>query len=263
MKKVYTKKQEEIYQLFLKYKKRRNMEYIKRLGISSKDLEPDYNKKLAIIVPYRDNPEQNRKKQLEIFTTHVNKMFEGKNWSLYVIEQSDDGKKFNKGALLNIGITMALKDGCKLLATNDVDLLPQSDLVPFYFLYSIYHPIHLGHVWQDKYKYREFVGGIILLSDFCAKKINGFPNNFWGWGGEDDALYDRILANNFQIYEPLDGKIVELKHIHTYTIKKYVNNNKKENLLKDLLYWKENGLFNVKFEIKNKQNNIYTVIIKK
>lgn len=27
--------------------------------------------------------------------------------------------------------------------------------------------------------------------DFEA--INGFPNTFWGWGGEDDEMYSRIV----------------------------------------------------------------------
>lgn len=254
-------KQEDINILFMKYKKKRGGEYMKRLGISEKDLEPDYSKKLAIIVPYRDNPEQDRKKQLEKFIEHVNKVFKGKNWQLYVIEQTDDGRKFNRGALLNIGMELAIKDGCKLLATHDVDLLPQSDLVPFYYLYSKYHPVHLGHVWQDKYKYWEFIGGILLMSDFAAVKLNGYPNNFWGWGGEDDALYDRILAHRIQIYEPLNGSVEELKHIATSEIKKYVNHNKKQNLLKDLLYWKENGLNNVKYTIKNKAGEKYNVQI--
>ena len=257
------KNSQVINELFSKYKKKRRSEYMKRLGISEKDLQPDYTKKLAIIVPYRDNPEQDRKSQLDKFTKHVNKVFSGKNWKLYVIEQSDDGRKFNKGVLVNIGMELALKDGCNLLVVNDVDLLPQTDLVPFYFLYSRYHPVHLGHVWQDKYKYSEFIGGIFLMSDFIATKLNGYPNNFWGWGGEDDAVYDRILAHNLQIYEPLSGTVEELKHINTIEIKKYVNHNKKQNLLKDLLYWKENGLRNIKYTITHTDGIKYTVHINK
>lgn len=39
--------------------------------------------------------------------------------------------------------------------------------------------------------YHEFFGGVSGLTVKQFKKINGFPNAFWGWGGEDDDLWNR------------------------------------------------------------------------
>lgn len=42
-------------------------------------------------------------------------------------------------------------------------------------------------------------GGVTCLStaDFVA--INGFSNKFWGWGGEDDDLFNRLRSSNFTV----------------------------------------------------------------
>jgi hypothetical protein len=29
--------------------------------------------------------------------------------------------------------------------------------------------------------------------------VNGFSNRFWGWGGEDDDLYDRLRSKNLTV----------------------------------------------------------------
>lgn len=39
--------------------------------------------------------------------------------------------------------------------------------------------------------YTEFFGGVSGLTVEQFQKINGFPNAFWGWGGEDDDLWNR------------------------------------------------------------------------
>lgn len=39
--------------------------------------------------------------------------------------------------------------------------------------------------------YNEFFGGVSGLTAEQFRKINGFPNAFWGWGGEDDDLWNR------------------------------------------------------------------------
>ena len=38
-----------------------------------------------------------------------------------------------------------------------------------------------------------------------AKKINGFPNRFWGWGGEDDIFAHRVMQNGLTVRRPMDG----------------------------------------------------------
>ena len=33
--------------------------------------------------------------------------------------------------------------------------------------------------------------------------INGFPNVYWGWGVEDDAIYSRILLHGYNRSRPV------------------------------------------------------------
>ena len=44
-----------------------------------------------------------------------------------------------------------------------------------------------------------YFGGITSFSAGQFKQINGFPNNFWGWGGEDDELYKRTKKVGIEI----------------------------------------------------------------
>lgn len=39
--------------------------------------------------------------------------------------------------------------------------------------------------------YAGYFGGVSGLSKKQFLKINGFPNEYWGWGGEDDDIYNR------------------------------------------------------------------------
>ena len=69
----------------------------------------------AIIVPYRDlHPSQNRAKHLQQFVPHMKQFLSGLvdahkigDYHIYIIEQSDDNRKFNRGKLLNIGFDFA------------------------------------------------------------------------------------------------------------------------------------------------------------
>lgn len=173
---------------------------------------------LAVLVPFRDQPEQNRGEQLRRFSAALPAFLRSPavspplvDFHVFVIEQSQDGYKFNRGKTLNVGYIIASQpDRCarypqlrssgggrslagrvfNSFCFHDVDLLPGPVLGPWYAAYPE-RPIHIGAAWT-RYPYPSYVGGILSLSAAGVSATNGFPNNFWGWGGEDDELSLRL-----------------------------------------------------------------------
>ena len=39
--------------------------------------------------------------------------------------------------------------------------------------------------------YAGYFGGVSGLNKSQFLRINGFPNEYWGWGGEDDDIFNR------------------------------------------------------------------------
>ena len=53
--------------------------------------------------------------------------------------------------------------------------------------------------WRYRLTYPQYSGGIVLLNKLTINNINGFSNSFYGWGGEDDDFYCRLVRNNITI----------------------------------------------------------------
>ena len=169
----------------------------KREGECTTKATESLSTKVAIIVPYRDlHQEQGRRKQLDQFIPGMTKFLQQQteaSFKIYIIEQSNDDRKFNRGKLLNIGFEKACSDGCNVFIFHDVDLLPSTELLEFYCQIPTEQPIHIARVW-DRYSVNDkYFGGITSFSASLFRQLNGFPNNFWGWGGEDDELYKRTV----------------------------------------------------------------------
>jgi hypothetical protein len=43
------------------------------------------------------------------------------------------------------------------------------------------------------------------------RRINGYPNNFWGWGGEDDEMQKRCERLGIKWEYPPKGTIIDLE----------------------------------------------------
>jgi hypothetical protein len=168
------------------------------------------NLKIAIIVPYRDiHPTQKRASHLAEFVPYMTSFMErainnfNKNatFHIFIIEQSPE-EKFNRGALLNVGFSIASNQGYNVFIFHDVDLLPDDTLLEYYVKNPV-TPIHIASCWKRyQYQNQEYLGGIVSISSKNYSELNGYPNNYWGWGGEDDELRRRVNDIGLQIESP-------------------------------------------------------------
>jgi len=152
--------------------------------------------KLGIIVPYRKRPGHLRK-----FRQSIKSYLKDQDYELIVVEQNDD-LPFNRGKLLNIGFKVALRKQCDYVVFHDVDMLP----VDVDYSYSDV-PIHLATNFTNSKReiFKTYFGGVTMFPSGLFKKVNGFSNEYWGWGFEDDDLLMRLTEQNvftdFEIYD--------------------------------------------------------------
>lgn len=156
------------------------------LWTATPHLEEQEEDRIAIIVPFRDlHQQQQRMQQLKHFIPEMTRfLLEGETaFKIYIIEQSNDGRKFNRGKLLNIGFLLAIQDNATILIFHDVDLLPSKDLLPFYTTVPTNGPVHIAKRWDRYNKNSRYFGGIAVFSKEGYERINGYPNNYWGKEG--------------------------------------------------------------------------------
>ncbi|TWW71071.1 Beta-1,4-galactosyltransferase 1 [Takifugu flavidus] len=166
---------------------------------------------VAIIIPYR-----NRHEHLKhlLFYLHPMLVRQQLDYGIYVINQDGEGV-FNKAKLMNVGFAEALKDyDYECFVFSDVDLVPMDDR-NFYRCFE--SPRHLS-VAIDKFNfqlpYNTIFGGVSSFSKQQFLTVNGYSNTYWGWGGEDDDMYKRIIFHGMSINQPdhMTGKYKMIKH---------------------------------------------------
>jgi predicted glycosyltransferase involved in capsule biosynthesis len=150
-------------------------------------------KKLAIIVPYRD-----RENHLKQFVPHMENYLiddlEGEaEYKIFIINQ-DDSKPFNRAKLLNVGFKES--EEFDYFAFHDVDMLPTDSDYSY-----VEEPTHLAtEVEQFEFKlpYDGYFGGVTIFDKANFRKINGYANEYWGWGAEDDDVLLRCAMLGVQ-----------------------------------------------------------------
>jgi hypothetical protein len=156
-------------------------------SVKQEDVEPVLpSAKTAVIVPFRDiSKDKTRTTQLRKFVPTLVSYLRstGVPFHIYIVEQSNDKRKFNRGKLLNVGFDKAMQERCTTFVFHDVDLLPSEELKPYYVQQPIADtPVHIARVWDRYNANPNYFGGVVAFSKDMYQRINGFPNNFWGEG---------------------------------------------------------------------------------
>jgi hypothetical protein len=158
--------------------------------------------KLGICIPYR-----NRKEHLDRLVPHLSSYLteRGIDHKFYVGHQIDDNL-FNRGMMKNIAAKYAFDDGCDYIAWHDVDMLAYTkhmDTLPDYS-YPEENPTHIA-TKLSKYSYGlgydQYFGGVVLFTKEHVDNTNGYSNEYWDWGQEDDDLFWRCYFENYVDYK--------------------------------------------------------------
>ena len=128
---------------------------------------------------------------------------------------------------------------------SDIDHIPDSTLHQYYltppedtFPMTL---AALGTRWQNEKQYhaslsrktkiKPFMGAVCSFTGKMFEKVNGYPNNYYGWGGEDDDLLLRCHRAAYSIAYPKNGRVIDLEQVDDKTIdptekNKYLKENK-------------------------------------
>ena len=167
-----------------------------------------YDKRLAIVIPYRD-----RAAHLAALVPHLVTYFQRDKLdrqiavTLHVVEQTA-GAPFNLGRVRNAGFLLA-RDAADYFCFHDVDYLPiwadyGWSATPARIAW---HGLTLG---EDP---ETFFGGVVLFDKAAFERVNGYPNCYWGWGGEDVEMSIRRDLCGLGL-ERRDGTFQPLPHPH-------------------------------------------------
>jgi predicted glycosyltransferase involved in capsule biosynthesis len=166
--------------------------------------------KMAVIIPYR-NREEHLKKFLKTFPEYVSRQFPYLQYEIFVVEQKDD-KPFNRGKIKNVGFDLT-KDRFNYFCFHDVDMLP----VQANYSYPNI-PSHLAAEisqfgeWEGKgLAYEYFFGGVVLFNKEDFITVNGYSNQYWGYGCEDDDLLFRVHQSGLK-WIRREGLFISLPH---------------------------------------------------
>jgi hypothetical protein len=204
--------------------------------------------KLIFIIPYRNREKE--KTHFSIYMKYIMEDYDKNDYEIYYSHQTDN-RPFNRGATKNIGF-LAMKSKYPqdykniTFVFNDIDTLPA--------LKNTFNYITTTGTVKHFYGFQFALGGIFSITGNDFEKCNGFPNN-WGWGLEDNAMYDRVLLHELKVDRSQFFVVNSKEVIQIYdTPHRLINNNEPNNYISKNLRDNLNSIYELNYSIEN--NNI-------
>lgn len=173
-------------------------------GRVARPLQFTADRRLTVLIPFRDRQAHLERLLPALTATLAQQQI---RYRILVVEQHGQ-QPFNRGKLLNVGMKLGA-DASDYFCFHDVDAIP---VVANYHCPS--QPLRLVHhvirgsqtsVHRDYY----FSGAISLRKE-QAVAANGFSNEYWGWGKEDDDFFFRLLLADCLCFRDMQGVFEDL-----------------------------------------------------
>lgn len=165
----------------------------------------DRNQRLTVVIPFR-NREEHLAKLLPILRRQLDE--QQIDHRIYVVEQEPD-KLFNRAKNINVGVHLAQHES-DYFCFHDVDMYPERaeygcPSQPFRLVKRLTQTFRPVNEFTGYY----FSGAISIGKDKFMQ-ANGFANDYWGSGSQDEDFFYRLLMAGFVPYEDLQGTFGEL-----------------------------------------------------
>ena len=213
--------------------------------------------KPLIIIPYRD-----RATHLSCLTLHLQQYWP--DIDICVCEQADT-HVWNKGLLFN-AVYRLLSGAYDYFILHDVDFIPSTTVD---YSYTPQPTLLATECSQFNYQhcYDRFFGGVVGVNRADYATINGFSNQFRGWGGEDDSLYQSFVRRGRQPTKRMGNRFENFVHPRLDVLGRDKNNADYNHNLQLLNSPRDfsNGISNIndyieRYEVVNHNNYIHIKI---
>ena len=201
---------------------------------------------IAVLIPFREDG-TGRGRQLSALLARLAVLFPAPGQCVVVVaEQSVDERRFNRGQLLNAAF-LHLRDAHPewtdddtLYCFHDCDMLPAPSCAPHYLRplprpsaapgdpeaetgagacspssSASFPAVRVLQAGGSRYDGDACFGGVTVYNLAGYLTTNGYPNGFWGWGGEDNAQFLRCVEQRLTLERVAGCQFDDLEGIDT------------------------------------------------